>query len=79
MESVDEENRSITFKVLDGELLKDYKSYKFTVQAIPKGDGCLVKWTAEYEKACENGSDPQDYMELAIQITQDIESHLLSA
>ncbi|RVX12673.1 Kirola [Vitis vinifera] len=58
VESKDEENRSITFKVLDGELLNDYKSYKFTTQAIPKGEGCLVKWTAEYEKASEDGSDP---------------------
>ena len=79
MESKDEENRSITFKVLDGELLNDYKSYKFTTQAIPKGEGCLVKWIAEYEKASEDGSDPRGYLELAVNITKDIESHLLNA
>ncbi|XP_059592210.1 MLP-like protein 43 [Vitis vinifera] len=79
VESKDEENRSITFKVLDGELLNDYKSYKFTTQAIPKGEGCLVKWTAEYEKASEDGSDPRGYLELAVNITKDIESHLLNA
>ncbi|KAJ9708432.1 hypothetical protein PVL29_000461 [Vitis rotundifolia] len=79
LESIDEENRSITFKVLDGELLNDYKSYKFTTQAIPKGEACLVKWTAEYEKASEDGSDPHGYLELAVNITKDIESLLLNA
>ncbi|KAL6350818.1 hypothetical protein AAG906_031404 [Vitis piasezkii] len=55
VESIDEENRSITFKVLDGELLNDYKSYN------------------------EDGSDPRGYLELAVNITKDIESHLLNA
>ena len=79
VESIDEENRSITFKVSDGEVLNDYKSYKFTTQAIPKGEGCLVKWTIEYEKASEDGPDPHDYLEFAVTVTKDIESHLLNA
>ena len=65
--------------VLDGEVLKDYKSYKFITQAIPKGEGCLVKWTAEYEKASEDGPDPRDYLELTVNVIKDIESHLLNA
>ncbi|XP_034700076.1 MLP-like protein 43 [Vitis riparia] len=79
VESIDEENRSMTFKVLDGEVLKEYKSYKFTAQAIPKGEGCLVIWTIEYEKASEGGPDPHNYLEFAVNITKDIESHLLNA
>ncbi|KAL6350831.1 hypothetical protein AAG906_031417 [Vitis piasezkii] len=69
VESIDEENRSITFKVLDGEVLKEYKSYKFTAQAIPKGRA----------KASEGGPDPHNYLEFAVNITKDIESHLLNA
>ena len=79
VDQIDEENRSITLKVLDGEVLKDYKSYKFTTQAIPKGEGCLVIWTIEYEKASEGGPDPHNYLEFSVNITKDIESHLLNA
>ena len=79
VDSIDEENRSITFKVLDGEVLSEYKSYKFSVQAIPKGEGCLVKWTAEYKKAGEGIPDPHDYIDLALNITKDIETRLLNA
>ena len=79
VDQIDEENRSITFKVLDGEVLKDYKSYKFTTQAIPKGEGCLVIWTIEYEKASEGGPDPHNCLEFSVNITKDIESHLLNA
>lgn len=79
VEAVDEENKSITFNVLEGEVMKDYKSYKFTIHAIPKGEGCLVKWTVIYEKAREDGPDPHNYMEYAVQVTKDIESHLLKA
>lgn len=80
MEAIDEENRSITFKVLDGEILSDYKNYKVTVQAVPKGEeSCLVKWKAEYDKLTEGGPDPHNYVEFAMSITKDIETHLLSA
>ncbi|KAJ9708434.1 hypothetical protein PVL29_000463 [Vitis rotundifolia] len=80
VESIDEENRSITFKVLDGEVLKDYKSYKVTTQAIPKGEGCLVIWTIEYEKKVnEDVPDPHAYLEFAVNITKDIEGHYLRA
>ncbi|KAF2305530.1 hypothetical protein GH714_006219 [Hevea brasiliensis] len=48
IEAIDDVNFSTTFKVIEGDLLNDYKSFKATVQATPKGEGSLVHWTFEY-------------------------------
>lgn len=77
---MDDENRSITFNIFDGDVMKDFKSYKMIVQAIPKENGCLAKWTAVYEKAREDVPDPLHYRELVGTVIEDIETHdLLNA
>ncbi|KAK9935298.1 hypothetical protein M0R45_022406 [Rubus argutus] len=48
-EAIDYENNSITLRVVKGDLLEHYKSFKITIQASPKGEGCSVHWTFEYE------------------------------
>ncbi|CAK9318404.1 unnamed protein product [Citrullus colocynthis] len=42
VEEVDEEKNSITFTVIEGELLEEYKGFKFKLQCIPKEKGSVV-------------------------------------
>lgn len=84
MEEVDEENRSITFKVMEGEVLRhQYKHLKVTIQVDPKkeeegGGGCIVKWSFDYEKWNDDVPPPEGYMDIAVKATTGIEAHFLN-
>ncbi|KAG8634748.1 hypothetical protein MANES_17G078850v8 [Manihot esculenta] len=54
---------------LHEDIMKEYKSYKATVQATSKGNGSLVYWTLKYEKLNENIPDPHTLMEFLIHCT----------
>ncbi|XP_057975400.1 MLP-like protein 34 [Malania oleifera] len=76
VEAIDKEKNSITFKVIEGELLVDYKSFKIIVQATPKGETTLVKWTFEFEKLKEHDPEPKKLLHFVVHVTKDIEDHL---
>ncbi|THG15315.1 hypothetical protein TEA_008783 [Camellia sinensis var. sinensis] len=77
VEAIDEENKSVTFKVIDGDLTELYKAFKGTVHVDTKGENNLVTWTLEYEKKSENAEDPNTLMDFVINVTKDIETHHL--
>ena len=79
VEAIDEEKNSITFKVIEGDLMEHYKSMKFTLQATPKseGQGSVIHWTIEYEKHHEEILDPHSMMEFITELSKDLETHLL--
>ncbi|PRQ40952.1 putative START-like domain-containing protein [Rosa chinensis] len=81
VEAIDEENKSVTFNVVDGEILKHYKSFKVTLKVTEKsgGGGSLVKWILDYEKVSEEIPAPQSYQDFAVKVTEDLEAHLLTA
>ena len=79
VESVDDENKIIIFKVLEGEITKHFKIFKSHLQVKAKDQGSLVKWTIEYEKVNEDVPNPDAYLEFAVNVTKDIESHHLKA
>ncbi|XP_022726601.1 MLP-like protein 31 [Durio zibethinus] len=78
VEAIDSEKNSITFRVLEGDVMKDFKSYVITIQASPKsgGEGSIVHWTMEYEKQHEGIAHPEDALQFAVEISKDIDSHL---
>ncbi|XP_038893088.1 MLP-like protein 31 [Benincasa hispida] len=77
IEAVDLAKNMISLKVIEGDLLKDYKTFKYTIQAIPKGRGSVVHWTMEYEKLHENIPDSHSLLEFCLGISKDISDHLL--
>ncbi|KAJ9153088.1 hypothetical protein P3X46_026572 [Hevea brasiliensis] len=80
IEKIDEENKSITYKVVDGDVLKLYKSMKVTIQVTAKNDGSsLMKVIIDYEKLKEDSPDPHPYLEFAAKVFKHIETHLLKA
>ena len=77
VEAIDEENKTVHFKVVEGELLESFKIFEFTVHVDTSGVDNLVTWTIDYEKVDESVKDPTQYLDLALNITKDIETHHL--
>ncbi|KAL2555208.1 Polyketide cyclase/dehydrase and lipid transportsuperfamily protein [Forsythia ovata] len=48
IEAIDEEKKSIKFKMLDGDLMVEYEDYTITLLVETKGDIDLVTLTLEY-------------------------------
>ncbi|KAH9621594.1 hypothetical protein KSS87_016921 [Heliosperma pusillum] len=78
VEVIDEENKLVRFKKIDGDLLKEFKSITLTLHVVPRGDLTGVKWIAEFEKIDESMPYPTKLMDLCIAITKDIETHHLN-
>ncbi|KAH7839978.1 hypothetical protein Vadar_010880 [Vaccinium darrowii] len=76
-EAIDEEKKSVTFKVVEGDLLQLYKTFVSTVHVDTKGENNLVTWTFEYEKLSGDVEDPNTLMDFCITVTKDIETHHL--
>ncbi|KAK6790720.1 hypothetical protein RDI58_009801 [Solanum bulbocastanum] len=73
IEAIDPESKSITWKVIGGDVLELYDS--FTV--ITSSDQHWVTWTFLYEKKTEETPEPLVLLGFVIGLTKDIESHLL--
>lgn len=80
VDAMDEKTKSITFKTVDGALLKIYKTMKATVQVTAKGGGCSsVKWSIEYEKLNEDSPPPNKYLDFVLILTKKVDAYLLKA
>ncbi|XP_050369153.1 major latex protein 146-like [Argentina anserina] len=77
VQEIDDENRSISFNFMEGDIFKVYKSFKSKVQAISAGNGgCIVMWTLFFEKTNENAPDPIGYVELGDKVSRGLEAYL---
>ncbi|XP_050232663.1 MLP-like protein 28 [Mercurialis annua] len=77
IENMDDENFSITFKMIEGDLLDEYKEFRLISKATPKeGGGTLVRWTFIYEKLHEGIPDPHSLLDFLLHLSKDICSHL---
>nr|ACU16259.1 unknown [Glycine max] len=80
IESIDEQNKTITYKLFSGDIDHKYKKFKVTFQAIDKDQGgAFIKWTVEYERLAEEVDPPYGYIEYLHKCTKDIDVHLLKA
>ncbi|OVA01143.1 Bet v I domain [Macleaya cordata] len=75
---VDDEKRMITHSAIGGDLMNDYKFFDATFIATPKvdGDGSVVTWHVEYEKANEDAPVPTNYIDFFVSWTKDLNAHL---
>ncbi|KAH7516325.1 MLP-like protein 31 [Ziziphus jujuba] len=79
VEAIDDENNSITFKLLEGDLSEHYKSFKATLKCIPKGEGSVIHWTAEYEKHHDEITDRHTFIQFLYDLSKDLEKYLAEA
>ncbi|GER37353.1 polyketide cyclase/dehydrase and lipid transportsuperfamily protein [Striga asiatica] len=67
IEAIDEEKKSVTFKVIGGDLMELYKSFKLTVHVDANGNNMnMVTWTLDYEKKNENVPNPHSLMDFCL-------------
>ncbi|KAF7827664.1 MLP-like protein 28 [Senna tora] len=79
IESIDGKNNKMTFKVIEGDLLKDYKSFKFILHVTPQEEkGSIAHWTLEYEKLKDHIPDPHTLLQLVTDVSKDIDAHLIT-
>ncbi|KAK7260895.1 hypothetical protein RIF29_27194 [Crotalaria pallida] len=80
VEAIDESNKTITYKLSDGDISQHYKVFKLIFQLIEREDGSdFLKWTVEYETINENVEPPYGYLRTLNECTKDIDGHLLKA
>ncbi|XP_010471091.1 PREDICTED: MLP-like protein 31 [Camelina sativa] len=80
IESVDPENNRVTYKVIEGDLLKEYSNFVVTLQVTPKeGEpGSVAHWHFDYEKINEEVAHPETLLQLAVEVSKEMDEHLLS-
>ncbi|CAH2066646.1 unnamed protein product [Thlaspi arvense] len=80
IEAVEPEKNLIKFRVIEGDLMKEYKSFVITIQVTPKhgGTGSIVHWHLEYEKISEEVAHPETLLQFCVEVSQEIDEHLLN-
>ncbi|MBA0765767.1 hypothetical protein Gotri_014913 [Gossypium trilobum] len=81
VEAVDPDKNLVTFRVIEGDLMEEYKSFVITIQVSPKseGSGSVVHWTLEYEKLHGGIAHPETLLQFVQDISKDIDAHLTQA
>ena len=77
IEVVDPATKTFSYSIIDGDLLKYYKSFKGHVTVVPKEEGSLVKWGCEFEKTCEEIPDPDAIKDFAIKNFKELDEYFL--
>ncbi|KAJ0246101.1 hypothetical protein HA466_0176780 [Hirschfeldia incana] len=80
IEEVDPKKNMIRFRVIEGDLMEEFKSFIFTIQVTPKqgGPGGVVKWNMSYERIDENVAHPESLLNVCVKMAKDIDEMLLS-
>ncbi|CAA3000592.1 MLP 34 [Olea europaea subsp. europaea] len=73
-EAINDAERTITYKAIEGDLMILYKVFQFT---IAPGNG-VAKWTIVYEKTSELVPPPEIYGVFSISITEVVDLYLLT-
>ncbi|KAG2372481.1 MLP-like protein [Vigna angularis] len=69
---IDRKNCKVSFKVIEGDLLQKYKSFKFVMQFIPKEDGSVTKLVLEYEKQNYDTPDPVTMLQFGNEVIKKV-------
>ncbi|KAG5632125.1 hypothetical protein H5410_003842, partial [Solanum commersonii] len=73
VEDVDPHKKSITWKLIEGDLLELYNYFN----VITSCDYQWTTWTIEYEKKTEDTPEPLIHLGFILDLTKDVEAHLL--
>ncbi|XP_074287009.1 MLP-like protein 43 [Silene latifolia] len=79
---IDETNKFVIYNYFEGlgVLRSNFKYLKSKIQVIPKGDeGCIVKWSFEYEKKSDDAPDASLYIDFLLDCTKNLDARLCAA
>uniref|UniRef100_A0A1J3DX66 Bet v I/Major latex protein domain-containing protein n=1 Tax=Noccaea caerulescens TaxID=107243 RepID=A0A1J3DX66_NOCCA len=80
MREIDDENKTVTSRGLEGHVMEQFKVYDLIFQFSPKSeDGCVCKITMIWEKRNDESPEPSNYMKLVKSIVADMDDHVLKA
>ncbi|KAE8667198.1 Detected protein of unknown function [Hibiscus syriacus] len=79
LEGVDDDNKTMVFKVVEGDVLNYYKSWRTVLNITAAREGSLVKWTMEFEKQNDDVPDPIKNADYLITLARNIDAYLLNA
>lgn len=79
LEAIDKEKRSLTFNMIEGDLLELYKVFKIDFHVETHHGIDLVTWTLDYEKLKDEVEEPLTFLGALINLSKDIESYHLKA
>ncbi|KAL2929155.1 MLP-like protein 43 [Bienertia sinuspersici] len=76
LEEIDEEKKYVKYRVIEGDLLNEYKTLTGACHVTPKDNGsCIAKWTLEYEKLHAGIPEPSALLDAWLQATKHIDDH----
>ncbi|CAH8351880.1 unnamed protein product [Eruca vesicaria subsp. sativa] len=80
IEALEPEKNLMVVKILEGDLMKEFKSFLMTIQATPKqrGPGSVVKCHTKYEKIDEKVPDPESLLAAFVKASKDMDEMLSS-
>lgn len=81
IEKLDLEKNVIQWRVLEGPLKKEYKSFLKTMTVSPKqgGSGSVVKWNVKYERVDhEKVANLERHLQFFAEMTKEVDRYLLS-
>ncbi|VVA94302.1 unnamed protein product [Arabis nemorensis] len=80
IETMDLEKKVIQWRVLEGPLKREYKSFLKTMKVNPKqeGPGSVVKWNVKYVRIDENVPHPEGILQFLLEVTKEFDRYLLS-
>lgn len=73
------ENMTMSYSVIDGDILKLYKVFKAPMAVRSKGDGTLVTYSGEYEKLNEQVPNPDSITGFILNALHGLDAYLLQA
>ncbi|TKY69829.1 defense response [Spatholobus suberectus] len=76
IEAADDTKKTVSYAVIEGDLLKYYDKFKGHITVTPNGDGCEVKWTAEYHKASPDVPDPTLVKDFAVKNFLEVDAYV---
>ncbi|KAE9620876.1 hypothetical protein Lal_00019776 [Lupinus albus] len=80
-EVIDEEKKRIVMNAFDGDIGKQYKLFKATLELNDdkENGGAVVKWSVDYEKINKDIAVPYGYLNYFTKVSEDTDAHLLKA
>ncbi|XP_059447859.1 MLP-like protein 423 [Corylus avellana] len=79
IEAFDEGKKTLSYSVIEGDLLAYYKVFKCHITVTPKGAGSLAKWSCEFQKASEEIPDPHIIKDFVVKNFKELDDYVLHA
>ncbi|KAE9597043.1 hypothetical protein Lal_00008010 [Lupinus albus] len=79
IEAADDEKKTVSYTIIDGDLLQYYKKFRGHISVTPNENGSEVKWCAEYEKAAHDVPDPTIIKDFVVKNFLEVDAYIQNA